>query len=80
MRNALQFVFLVRYLDKEVGVMVDKFLKANDKQSNIQANGSVQEILQESRSHAVDDESLIFFLGRKLFQVLCFYFDFIHGP
>lgn len=77
-RNALQFVFLVRYLDKEVGVMVDKLLKANDKQcSERQANGSVQEILRESRSHAGDDESLIFFLGRKLFQVLCFYFDFI---
>ena len=59
---------------------MDKFLKANDKQSyEGQANGSVQEILRESRSHAVDDESLIFFLGRKFFQVLCFYFDFIHG-
>ena len=67
--NGLQFVFLVRFLDKEAGMMVDKFLKVNEKQSSEgQANGGVQDISRNT-SLAVDNESLIYFLGRKLVQV-----------
>lgn len=59
--------------------MVDKFLKTNEKQSSEgRANGGVQEISRnttvESSSLAVDNESLIYFLGRKFVQVCTFVF------
>ncbi|XP_028411793.1 uncharacterized protein LOC114534531 [Dendronephthya gigantea] len=66
----------IRYLDKEAGVMVDKFLKSTDNQGDeVQANGAVEELLTkatESGSLAVPNESMILYLGRKLFQVTSF--------
>jgi hypothetical protein len=57
--------------------MVDKFLKSNDKQGEErQANGGVQEISEntttESNSLVVNNESMIYFLGRKFVEVKYF--------
>ena len=62
--------------------MVDKFLKSNDKPAaERQANGAVQEISEnttmESTSLAVENESMIYFLGRKFVEVKILYiYDF----
>ena len=66
--------FLVRYLDKEAGVMVNKLLKTNEKPGEEkQANGAVQEDSEKSiatsTGHAVESESMMYFLGRTFFQV-----------
>jgi hypothetical protein len=57
--------------------MVDKFLKSNDKQGEErQSNGGVQEISEntttESNSLVVNNESMIYFLGRKFVEVKYF--------
>ena len=62
--------------------MVDKFLKSNDKPAaERQANGAVQEISEntttETTSLAVENESMIYFLGRKFVEVKILYiYDF----
>lgn len=61
--------FLVRYLDKEAGVMVGKFFKLNDKEDSEMTQAKEGEQQLSSDKACLDDESIIYFLGRKIIQV-----------
>ena len=67
-------IILVRYLDKEAGVMVEKLLNSNEKPgSDGQANGAVKDMSENSTAKstdlAVENESMVYYLGRKFFEV-----------